>query len=92
MDQGSEKTNRLFSLPPFNWFDRPRHSCASLGVKWLANLLYPEEYRIDITREDQEFSAFPGCRSEPQEAKRYATARGYQGVVYMDGFNTLSTL
>ena len=40
---------------PFNWFDRPPSFMRFLGAKWLANLLYPERYRIDAAEATQEF-------------------------------------
>jgi iron complex transport system substrate-binding protein len=48
---------RVYLIPssPFNWFDRPPSYMRLLGIKWLANILYPERVRLDIVKETQEF-------------------------------------
>jgi iron complex transport system substrate-binding protein len=51
------KTGKVFLIPkrPFNWFDRPPSFMRILGIKWVTNCLYPEEYKIDIIKEALEF-------------------------------------
>jgi iron complex transport system substrate-binding protein len=51
------RNKRVYLIPnqPFNWFDRPPSFMRLLGAKWLANLLYPEQYRINIVKEVQQF-------------------------------------
>ncbi len=50
-----EKKVLLVPRVPFNWFDRPPSFMRFLGLKWLANSLYPGLYRIDIVKETKEF-------------------------------------
>ena len=67
------RNKRVYLIPnqPFNWFDRPPSFMRLLGVKWLANLLYPERYRIDIVKEVREFiKLFFGVELTAEEAER----------------------
>ena len=52
-----EKRIYLIPTTPFNWFDRPPSFMRFLGLQWLANLLYPAEYPIDIREETKNFYA-----------------------------------
>ncbi len=47
------KNNRVYDIPdkPFNWFDRPPSINRIIGVRWLANVLYPEVFQYDIKTE-----------------------------------------
>ncbi|HVN98128.1 MAG TPA: ABC transporter substrate-binding protein [Syntrophorhabdaceae bacterium] len=51
------KEGRVYLIPrhPFNWFDRPPSFMRILGLKWLMNCLYPNDYRIDIVKEARDF-------------------------------------
>lgn len=51
------KDKRVYAIPayPFNWFDRPPSVNRILGLKWLAALLYPDVYKVDIVKETKEF-------------------------------------
>jgi iron complex transport system substrate-binding protein len=51
------RDGRVYLIPrtPFNWFDRPPSFMRILGLKWLMNSLYPDEYRINIVKEAREF-------------------------------------
>lgn len=51
------KNNRVYDIPdrPFNWFDRPPSINRLIGVKWLANLLYPDIFSYDLKAEIKEF-------------------------------------
>jgi iron complex transport system substrate-binding protein len=51
------RDGRVLNIPdlPLNWFDRPPSFMRLLGVKWLANALYPEVFSYDMVRETQEF-------------------------------------
>jgi iron complex transport system substrate-binding protein len=51
------KDKRVYLIPryPFNWFDRPPSFMRFLGFKWLANILYPREYKIDMVKEAKDF-------------------------------------
>jgi iron complex transport system substrate-binding protein len=48
---------RTFMIPrrPFNWIDRPPSFMRALGAQWLANLFYPEHYRLDLPAATREF-------------------------------------
>ncbi|OGS35721.1 MAG: hypothetical protein A2293_03965 [Elusimicrobia bacterium RIFOXYB2_FULL_49_7] len=51
------RLNRIYQIPtlPFNWFDRPPSVNRIIGIKWLAHLLYPEVYKIDMADETRRF-------------------------------------
>lgn len=53
------RDRRVYAIPdsPFNWFDRPPCFMRILGLKWLACILYPNDYVIDLVKETQEFYA-----------------------------------
>lgn len=40
---------------PFNWIDRPPSVNRIIGIKWLANLFYPEIFRYDMRQETRRF-------------------------------------
>ncbi len=44
------KSRRVYLIPriPFNWFDRPPSFMRLLGIRWLANQMYPKQYPLDI--------------------------------------------
>lgn len=48
---------QVFLIPrrPFNWVDRPPSFMRALGAQWLANLLYPELYPLDLAAATREF-------------------------------------
>lgn len=51
------QNQEIYMVPsgPFNWFDRPPSVNRILGLKWLGNLLYPQVYAYDITKEVRGF-------------------------------------
>ncbi|OPZ85004.1 MAG: High-affinity heme uptake system protein IsdE precursor [Firmicutes bacterium ADurb.Bin419] len=51
------KNKKIYAIPyhPFSWFDRPASVNRIIGVKWLANLLYPDMFNYDIRKETKEF-------------------------------------
>ena len=51
------KNKKVNKVPyhPFNWIDRPPAANRIIGVKWLANLLYPDVFKLDIKKETKEF-------------------------------------
>lgn len=51
------RNGRVYRIPrtPFNWFDRPPSFMRLLGLKWMANHLYPSAYPIDLVAETQCF-------------------------------------
>ncbi|HET6419822.1 MAG TPA: ABC transporter substrate-binding protein [Geobacteraceae bacterium] len=48
---------RVYLIPnaPFNWFDRPPSYMQFLGIQWLAGLLHPGLYQVDMVRETKTF-------------------------------------
>lgn len=51
------KNHRVYRIPayPFDWFDRPPGVNRVIGVRWLANLLYPGVFKMDIKAETKRF-------------------------------------
>jgi iron complex transport system substrate-binding protein len=51
------RAKRVYLIPdqPFNWFDRPPSYMQFLGIQWLANLLHPDRYPIDMYNETRAF-------------------------------------
>ena len=51
------RNNQVYAIPnaPFNWFDRPPSINRVIGVKWLGNLIYPERFNYDISKETKDF-------------------------------------
>lgn len=48
---------RVYTMPniPFSWCDRPPAVNRVLGIQWVANLLYPEAYDVDMVDVTKEF-------------------------------------
>jgi iron complex transport system substrate-binding protein len=51
------KTGRVYTMPenPFAWLDRPPAVNRFLGLQWIANMLYPERYDVDMVKVAKEF-------------------------------------
>ncbi|MGS0764201.1 ABC transporter substrate-binding protein [Syntrophomonas curvata] len=51
------KNGQIYEIPcaPFSWFGQPPSVARILGIKWLGNLTYPEEFNYDIKKETKEF-------------------------------------
>lgn len=51
------KDDRVYSMPnkPFSWMDRPPSVNRFLGVQWVAHMLYPDVYTIDMKEQTKEF-------------------------------------
>ncbi len=51
------KDGRVYEAPrlPFSWIDRPPSSQQYLGLRYVANILYPEVFNYDMEKEVQEF-------------------------------------
>lgn len=63
------KNKKVHLIPrsPFNWFDRPPSFMRLLGIRWLANILYPDRFPFDPARETREFySLFLGVQLNDQ--------------------------
>ena len=48
---------RVYAMPnvPFSWCDRPTGPNRCIGIQWVANLLYPDYYPIDMVDATREF-------------------------------------
>jgi iron complex transport system substrate-binding protein len=67
------KTKRVHLIPriPFSWFDRPPSFMRLIGIKWLVNILYPSEYKINIVKEAKEFyRLFLGVDKTDEEMRK----------------------
>ena len=51
------KDGRVYTMPntPFSWCDRPPSVNRFLGIQWVANMLYPEAYDVDMVEVTKEF-------------------------------------
>ncbi len=51
------KDGRVYTMPhaPFAWCDRPPGVNRLIGIQWIANLLYPQYYNIDMVEETKNF-------------------------------------
>lgn len=51
------RDRRVYEIPtgPFNWFDRPPGFNRLIGMRWVANLLYPDIYPFDFRSEVKNF-------------------------------------
>lgn len=51
------KGGRIYLVPttPFNWVDRPPSFMRVIGIQWLATLLHPKEYLVDLRARVTEF-------------------------------------
>ncbi|BCS88979.1 iron ABC transporter substrate-binding protein [Pseudodesulfovibrio sediminis] len=51
------KNKRVYLIPkkPFNWFDRPPSFMRILGLKWVAQTLYPDLFGLDMQQECRDF-------------------------------------
>jgi iron complex transport system substrate-binding protein len=51
------REGRFYEIPagPYNWMGRPPSVNRVIGIRWLANLLYPDTVRIDMAREARDF-------------------------------------
>ena len=50
-------SGRVYTMPnvPYSWCDRPAGPNRCIGIQWIANLLYPEHYPIDMVSATKEF-------------------------------------
>lgn len=51
------KDGRVYTMPnaPFAWCDRPPGVNRFLGLQWVANMLYPHKYNVDMVEETKKF-------------------------------------
>jgi iron complex transport system substrate-binding protein len=51
------QTGRVYTMPnvPFAWCDRPPGVNRLLGIQWVANMLYPDRYEVDMVEVVKDF-------------------------------------
>lgn len=51
------ENNRVYTMPhaPFAWCDRPPGVNRLIGIQWIANLLYPQYYDVDMVEATKDF-------------------------------------
>jgi iron complex transport system substrate-binding protein len=51
------RNREVYETPqyPFNWIDRPPSVNRIIGIKWLANLFYPDLFHYDMRKETRQF-------------------------------------
>jgi iron complex transport system substrate-binding protein len=51
------RAGRVYFMPrgPFSWLERPASYMRVIGVQWLANVLHPDLYPVDIKAESKKF-------------------------------------
>lgn len=56
-DVDAVKNGRVYTMPnaPFAWCDRPPGMNRFLGLQWVANMLYPDRYDVDMVQATKEF-------------------------------------
>ncbi|MBP1764360.1 MAG: periplasmic binding protein [Firmicutes bacterium] len=56
-DVRAVQDRRVYEIPtgPFNWFDRPPAVSRQIGIRWVANLLYPDVYPFEFRSEVKRF-------------------------------------
>lgn len=56
-DISAVKNGRVYTMPnaPFAWCDRPPGVNRFLGLQWVANMLYPNLYDVDMVEETKKF-------------------------------------
>ena len=56
-DISAVKNGRVYTMPnaPFAWCDRPPGMNRFLGLQWVANMLYPDRYDVDMVEETKKF-------------------------------------
>jgi iron complex transport system substrate-binding protein len=68
------KSGRVYTMPnvPFAWCDRPPGVNRFIGIQWIANMLYPDAYDIDMVERLKEFySKFYWVDVSDDEAKGF---------------------
>ncbi|MEG1972274.1 MAG: ABC transporter substrate-binding protein, partial [Oscillospiraceae bacterium] len=71
-DLTAVKEKRVYRIPsgPYNWMDRPPAVNRIIGIKWLGNILYPQQFQYDMVAEAKEFySLFYHYDLTDEEAK-----------------------
>lgn len=64
------KKGRVYAMPntPLAWVDRPMACNRYLGIQWLANMLYPDKFDVDMVEVGQDFyELFYGKRPSKED-------------------------
>ena len=58
-DLRAVQAGRVYTMPnaPFAWCDRPPGVNRFIGIQWVANMLYPDLYDVDMVERTKEFYA-----------------------------------
>lgn len=67
------KDKKVYQIPalPYNWVGRPPSVNRILGMQWLGNLLFPQDYKYDMVKQAQEFyKLFYHYELSEEEAKQ----------------------
>lgn len=68
------RDGRVYTMPniPFTWLDRPPAVNRFLGVQWVANMLYPDRYDVDMVQVGCEFyRLFYQCEVSEDEMRTF---------------------
>jgi iron complex transport system substrate-binding protein len=51
------RDGRVYTMPnvPYSWCDRPPSVNRFLGIQWVAHMLYPDAYNVDMVQETRDF-------------------------------------
>ena len=63
---------KVYTIPclPFTWGDRPPSVTRYIGMQWMANLLYPDVYNVDMVKVTQDYyKLFFSADLSDQDAK-----------------------
>lgn len=67
------ESGRVYTMPntPYSWCDRPAGPNRCIGIQWIANLLYPDYYDVDMVEATREFyEVMWGVSITDDEARR----------------------
>lgn len=68
------RNGRVYTMPnvPMSWVDRPMACNRYLGIQWVANMLYPDRYNVDMVEVGKEFyQLFFGAEVTDDEMKGF---------------------
>ena len=71
------KDKNVYMMPyaPYSWCDRPPSCNRIIGIQWVANLLYPKYYDVDMVKETKTFyKMFYGCELSDAQAQELLSA------------------
>lgn len=73
------KNGRVYTMPnaPFAWCDRPPGVNRFIGIQWVANMLYPHLYDVDMIEETKKFYSQVYWRDITDEQARFLLGNSY---------------